>query len=366
MNITRPTVTENYTALPNELFDFGRSIHHSNVKLKPRDSSVLNYLLSKPPHWKIIAADIAKAVNISLNTVYRALTVLQKIGVVSYTRDKFGRTRWLVSVSQTLYRPATAPHNQKPRVENECDLINNESLENNKTTTSCVSFEEKSLDIDLINTTESNEIVVETNENQSIEEIELPIELVSHLSDIEQILAKKTIRKSQLDSSTYNLILIALKSALLTDTVRSPLAYLNSLISKAKNGSLHVHNSNNANSSNKPSRQREQVIKDLVVRYGDQMLSDIVLTGFIHNETIGYVTYLELKKLGLINHYWSKRYDDYQLEKLNQLAMICNNTSFSKISSKQIEQKQRLNESEFESKRSEQLAKALELVNQLN
>jgi hypothetical protein len=367
MNITRPTVTENYTTLPNELFDFGRSIHHSNVKLKPRDSSVLNYLLSKPPHWKIIAADIAKAVNISLNTVYRALTVLQKLGVVSYTRDKFGYTRWLVSVSQTLYRPVTAPHNQKPRVENECDLINNESLEKNKTTTSCVSFEEKSLDIDLVNTTESNEIVVETR-NQLIKEIELPLELVSHLSEIEQVLAKKTIRKSQVDNSTYNLILMALKLALSTGNVRSPIAYLNSLISKAKNGSLHVHNSNNANSSNKSFRQREQVIKDLVVRYGDQMLSDIVYRGFISNETLGYVTYLELKDMGLISHYWSKKYDDYQIDKLNQLAMSCSNTPISTRSDKKeiTKSKQRLSESEFESKRSEKIARALELANQLN
>ena len=40
-NIIRPQVTDNFTDLPNELLGFGRNIQG----LKPRDSSVLNYLL---------------------------------------------------------------------------------------------------------------------------------------------------------------------------------------------------------------------------------------------------------------------------------------------------------------------------------
>jgi len=363
MNIQRPVLTENYTVLSNDLLNYGRCIGGG---LKPRDSAVLNYLLSRPPHWKLRAKDIARATNISINTVYAALAKLRQLGFASFTRDKTGHTFWIISLHKMLSSPITTPYTKKPRQPFCDDLVNNKSLVNNeKTTTSCVSFEEKSLDIDLVNTTESNEIVVETR-NQLIKEIELPLELVSHLSEIEQVLAKKTIRKSQVDNSTYNLILMALKSALSTGNVRSPIAYLNSLISKAKNGSLHVHNSNNANSSNKSFRQREQAIKDLMAKYGNKMLSDIVYRGFITNEQLGYVTYLELKEIGLVNEYWAKRYNDYQLDKLNQLAMNCNNTSFSKRSSKQMEQKQRLNESEFDSKRSEQITRALELANQLN
>jgi hypothetical protein len=95
------------------------------------------------------------------------------------------------------------------------------------------------------------------------------------------------------------------------------------------------------------------------------MLSDIVYNGFIINEKLGYVSYQELKDFRLISPHWIKMYDDYQLQKLNELAVSYSNTSFPKRSSKQIEQKQRLNESEFESERSKQLAKAFELVNQL-
>ena len=123
---------------------------------------------------------------------------------------------------------------------------------------------------------------------------------------------------------------MALKSALSTGNVRSPIAYLNGLITKAKDGSLHVTKSNNTNSSNKAHTHRKEVISDLISKYGDTMLSDIVYHGFITNEKLGYVSYQELKDFGLINPYWIKMYDDYQLEKLNQLAMSCNNTSFSK------------------------------------
>jgi hypothetical protein len=329
INITRPSVTENYTVLPNDILNFGRHIQG----LKPRDSAVLNYLLSRPPHWKLRANDIAHAINVSINTVYAALAKLRQLGFASFTRDKTGHTFWIISLHQALSSPVSTPHTKKPREVFCDDLINTESLVNNKTTTSCVYFEEKSLDIDIINSTESASVLESAQEvNQLLDEIELPIELVSRLSEIEQVLAKKTIRKSQVDNSTYNLILIALKSALSTDTVRSPLAYLNSLISKAKNGSLHVPNSNNANSSNKAPTQRKEVISDLISKYGDKLLSDIVYRGFITNEKLGYVSYDELKKLGLISNTWAKKYDDYQLEKLNQLAVNFNISAVSKKS----------------------------------
>ena len=44
-NIIKPAVTTNFTVLPNQLLGFGRHVQG----LKPRDSSVLNYLLSNPP-----------------------------------------------------------------------------------------------------------------------------------------------------------------------------------------------------------------------------------------------------------------------------------------------------------------------------
>ncbi|MDD5229032.1 MAG: hypothetical protein PHD53_09520 [Methylococcales bacterium] len=48
-NIVRPICTENFTPLPNFLFDFNRNFEN----LKPRDSAVLNYLLTKTSDMKI-------------------------------------------------------------------------------------------------------------------------------------------------------------------------------------------------------------------------------------------------------------------------------------------------------------------------
>ena len=45
-------------------------------------------------------------------------------------------------------------------------------------------------------------------------------------------------------------------------------------------------------------------------------------------------TYDELKTLGLISNTWAKKYDDYQLEKLNQLAVNFNISAVSKKSGK--------------------------------
>ena len=136
INIIRPEVTENFTALPNQLLGYGRHLNG----LKPRDSAVLNYLLSKPPHWKIVAKEITLALNISINTVYAALTVLQRLGIASYTRDKYGRTRWLVSVASNLYSPVIPPHTKKPHQEI-CDVLENNDKSEIiiKTTTRCVS-----------------------------------------------------------------------------------------------------------------------------------------------------------------------------------------------------------------------------------
>jgi DNA-binding CsgD family transcriptional regulator len=204
-NIIRPQVTDNFTALPNQLLGFGRNIQG----LKPRDSAVLNYLLSKPAQWKIRANDIARGVNISINTVYAALTTLQKLGIASFTRDKFGYTHWVISLHTTLSSPVNTPHTKKPR-EEFCDVLtNNDSLENNKkTTTRCADFEVKPPPILDEKEIILPAIIAETITSQK-EVIEEPIILPEQLSEIEQQVAKKSIKKAKLDSVTFYRMLSA-------------------------------------------------------------------------------------------------------------------------------------------------------------
>ena len=351
-NIIRPQVTDNFTALPNQLLGFGRNIQG----LKPRDSAVLNYLLSKPAQWKIRANDIARGVNISINTVYAALTTLQKLGIASFTRDKFGYTHWVISLHTTLSSPVNTPHTKKPR-EEFCDVLtNNDSLENNKkTTTRCADFEVKPPPILDEKEVILPAIIAETITSQP-EVIEEPIILPEQLSEIEQQVAKKSIKKAKLDSVTYSVVLMALKTALSSGNVRSPIAYLNGLINKAKDGSLDV-SQYNENKVQKAPINRSEEITQLFARHGEKIHLDIVTNGFIKTHSLGYVNYDEVKKLGLINETWAAKYNELQLAKMNQLSDV------KPVSNKPTKQpKVMMNQAEFEAKKQAQIQKAMAML----
>jgi DNA-binding CsgD family transcriptional regulator len=343
-NIIRPQVTDNFTALPNQLLGFGRNIQG----LKPRDSSVLNYLLSKPPHWKVRANDIARGVNISINTVYAALTKLQKLGIASFTRDKFGYTHWVISLHTTLSTPVSTPHTKKPR-EEFCDVLtNNNLLEiNKKTTASRVNLEKKE---------EALTATIADNRTIHSELVDESLVLPEQLSEIEKKVAKKSIKKANLDSVTYSVILMALKTALSSGNVRSPVAYLNGLINKAKDGSLDV-SQYNENKAQKAPINRGEEITQLFARHEEKIRLDIVTNGFIKTHSLGYVNYDEVKKLGLINETWAAKYNEFQLAKMNQLSDV------KPISDKPAKQpKVIMNQTEFEAKKQVQIQKAMAML----
>lgn len=398
-NIIRPEVKDNFTSLPNQLLGYGR--HFKG--LKPRDSAVLNYLLSKPPHWKIIAKEIATALNISINTVYAALTVLQRLGIASYTRDKYGHTRWLVSVADALYSPVIPPHTKIPHQEI-CDVLetNDKSEIIIKTTTRCVSesdlgaadtttdyinepqiaptkidesvlvpleiekiaepeiINEASVAIETIETaTTAVETVVEsTTVETPVAETSVEIELPEQLTDVEKLVAKKSITKADLDTTTYAVIMLALKAALTSGGgVRSPIAYLNGLINKAKEGTLDPSNYNRLQ-ANKCQLNRSDEIKNLFAKHGEPILLELVTNGAIHVKSLGLVQYDEVKKLGLINDDWTKKYADIQLQKMNKLTP--NKPTVTTIKKKPPT----MSAEEFEAKRQAQIEMAMALLNQ--
>ena len=343
-NIIRPQVTDNFTSLPNELLGFGRNIQG----LKPRDSSVLNYLLSKPPHWKVRANDIARGVNISINTVYAALTKLQKLGIASFTRDKFGYTHWVISLHTTLSTPVSTPHTKKPR-EEFCDVLTNNNLSeiNKKTTASRVNLEKKE---------EGLTATIADNLTIHSEVVDESLIFPEQLSEIEKQVAKKSIKKAKLDSVTYSVILMALKTALSSGNVRSPVAYLNGLINKAKDGSLDV-SQYNENKAQKAPINRGEEITQLFARHEEKIRLDIVTNGFIKTHSLGYVNYDEVKKLGLINETWAAKYNEFQLAKMNQLSDV------KPISDKPAKQpKVIMNQTEFEAKKQVQIQKAMAML----
>jgi hypothetical protein len=124
-----------FTALPNLL------IHHGELGLKPRDASVLNYLLSKPATWNICPSAISNALFISVSTVRRALTFLVKLGIAGYQRFSDGHTKWFVKLPDDLNQKPQPqkPHGAIPQLEKSSVLeTNNLSENNNKTTNNAV------------------------------------------------------------------------------------------------------------------------------------------------------------------------------------------------------------------------------------
>ena len=327
-NILRPAVTTDFTALPNALFRYNR--HYDG--LKPRDSAVLNYLLSLPPQWKLRAGDIANSVNIGKSTAYKALRRLQDLGFASYTRDKTGETFWRISVPDTPASPAISPRVKKPHVVFEHVLETNNLLQNNqKTTNEVVDFGKENchisthamlekttlgkLTIEQISSLQTaKSAVLSTNTTQTppqepVDSLDTQLQTVTELDEKARILAKKTLSKIH-DTSTQSIVVMMLKAAMQKGGIKSPLGYLNALISKSQAGELDIsafeQQTTQKSSMNAPlndferQEQRSNAIRHVFTKHAQKVNDDLNKQGYIFIERLGMVSKSEFETLGLI------------------------------------------------------------------
>jgi len=327
-NILRPAVTTDFTALPNALFRYNR--HYDG--LKPRDSAVLNYLLSLPPQWKLRAGDIANSVNIGKSTAYKALRRLQDLGFASYTRDKTGETFWRISVPDTPASPAISPRVKKPHVVFEHVLETNNLLQNNqKTTNEVVDFGKENchisthamlekttlgkLTIEQISSLQTaKSAVLSTNTIQTppqepVDSLDTQLQTVTELDEKACILAKKTLSKID-DTRTQGIVLMMLKAALQKGGIKSPLGYLNALISKSQTGELDTSAFEPQSTENSPvnaplsdferQTKRSDAIRHVFAKHSQKVKNDLNTQGYIFIERVGVVSKSEFETLGLI------------------------------------------------------------------
>ena len=327
-NILRPAVTTDFTALPNALFRYNR--HYDG--LKPRDSAVLNYLLSLPPQWKLRAGDIANSVNIGKSTAYKALRRLQDLGFASYTRDKTGETFWRISVPDTPASPAISPRVKKPHVVFEHVLETNNLLQNNqKTTNDVVDFGKENchisthamlekttlgkLTIEQISSLQTaKSAVLSTNTTQTppqepVDSLDTQLQTVTELDEKARILAKKTLSKIN-DTSTQSIVLMMLKAAMQKGGIKSPLGYLNALISKSQAGELDISAFEQQTTQKSPmnaplndferQEQRSNAIRHVFAKHAQKVNDDLNKQGYIFIERLGMVSKSEFETLGLI------------------------------------------------------------------
>ena len=347
-NIVRPTVTTNFTVLPNALLEYNR---HA-TGLKPRDMAVLNYLLSKPEIWKVRAQDIANAINIGKSTVYKALRRLQDFGFASYTRDKKGFTFWTISCPEKLCEPAISAHVKKPHVAFDNALTSNNLLKNIKRTTNDIvekaSFVVKANFVKPIiagpapvpaskieieqTTTAPSKISIESpisldecnaamlpGSLETINAIDTSVKIFNEiineatdaLNDIEQqlnpkerIIAKKALAK--VPDATQFIIVSMLKAALLKGGVKSPMGYLNALVNKSITGELDITAFTTDKISipaNDIERQalRETKIRRVFDKHQNKIKTDLIAQGYVSIDGLGPVSKSEFENLGLID-----------------------------------------------------------------
>lgn len=241
--IQRPALpTSGYTSLPNWLFDC------ETFELKARDSTVLNYLLTKCKTWEIRIHDIAKHCRMSRNTVYAALKVLQERGLVWWVRLSSGHVKWYVHVPDNP--PPTRmvePHPKKSDPKKSDPNLGHVLTKNNK----------KPITENTTNPPPESPpsepppppppVVVSEPVVQEAVKTETPADNVNVLADYsilqeqfddkQRNLANKELNRVNLIAQAV--ILFTLKTTIASNSIKnSPMALLRSLVNKAIEGTL--------------------------------------------------------------------------------------------------------------------------------
>ncbi len=87
-------------------------------------------------------------------------------------------------------------------------------------------------------------------------------------------------------------------------------------------------------------------------------MKGLVTNGAIHVNPLGLVQYDEVKKLGLVNDVWTKKYAEIQLQKMAKLTP--NKPTVTTIKKKPSPT---MNAEEFEAKRQAQIEMAMAMLN---
>lgn len=360
MTIVKPMPTTNFTTLPNYLLNYGRT----DIKLKPRDSSVLNYLLSRPhTGWKLIATDIANAINVSVGTVYSALKVLQNEGLIRYNRDRYGHTFWHLEIpTERPAKPVIMPVYKKPREDNWGVLQIKEKILKKETTTSDISTQpQKADEIVVVPVSELPKINV--SESVPIQQNVLPnsdIVDTLNLPDVHKLAVKKSLQKSKIDPVIQEYVLIALKTALNSGNVRNPIAYFTGLLNKALSGCFDY----SAFKQDAKPVPREQIIRSLFEKHGEKIKQDIAKNGFINSE-IGIIEFSEARTLCLLEKNWIELFNKYRLMDISKKSNTQNQSNISAKGCTDLAKPDspRLTPEQFEQLRQEKINQAMEMMN---
>lgn len=215
MPIIRAAQTSNFTILNNDIAN--------NDALSGTATAILLYLITKPPHWKFNANDIKRRFSIGLNKVYRCMRELITAGYAAYQRVQSACHWFIYDTPQTKETATDSVVTDRVNfecVKNECLLERTETEEINKPLPAAPTPP-------IPAPITAVEVVVSDNE------LIYPVQL----NPVQKKAAKAVIKKVKQPELRQE-VLFALAYAIASGSVKSPVAYLNGLISRANSGTF--------------------------------------------------------------------------------------------------------------------------------
>jgi hypothetical protein len=214
--IFKTTPASHYTQIENTLLNDGT--------MPPKAKMVLIYLLSKPKEWLLRIGDIRARLGLGNHSARQALRWLQAAGHVRYERLKSGYTRWFVYATPDIKppeSPAISPQVENPSIEKQPVLVTQKTV---------VTLKPPPLAVpDCLPEPEAKPDSVVVKE---------ALVYPPQLTPDQQKAARHVIKKC--NPSLQQAVLTALACKLLAGSVKSPVAYLNGLITRANNGTFEA------------------------------------------------------------------------------------------------------------------------------
>jgi len=207
--IFKTAAASNFTIYANDLI---------NSDMPPIPYRILSYLLSKPVTWQLKTHDLRKQLGLSNYAIKKALRWLCSAGFAAYTRLKTGHTIWRIfdkPQTKTAHSPEIPPQVETPQVAFQPDLVITETELKKETTTPPT-----------LEPAQESIVVVDS-------ELIFPVQL----TPVQKKAAKAVIKKVT-QPELQQPVLFALAYAITNGTVKSPVAYLNGLVTRANNGTF--------------------------------------------------------------------------------------------------------------------------------
>jgi hypothetical protein len=257
--IIKTAHASNFTIIANDLI---------NSTIPPTPKSILLYLLSKPVTWQLKSHDLRKQLGLTAYAVKKALRWLCSAGFAAYMRLKTGHTIWRIfdkpqihQQTKSAYSPAIPPQVEIPQVAFQPVLINTETEERKKP------------------------LQTPPEIHESIEHVVVDSDLIYpvQLNPTQKKGATHVIKKC--NPELQQPVLFALAYAMAQNKVKSPVAYLNGLITRANNGTFEPVGATTASKQCKPTIWQGHVktppidnasfFQDLVNKFGNKAAAAI-------------------------------------------------------------------------------------------